>query len=332
MRSQLKDRYIYAVIRHLPQSEQERVKHELEQIFKDVLLEMGTANHPQEEDYRAVIEQLGPADELALNYIGQERKALISGAYFLLYKRVLWIVLPMIAIVHAVLAVVSHFLDIGFNPAVMMDVTIIGTTISMVVSTIFHIGGVLLSAFAIITIVFAIMEHTKTDISKEMFDLPDLPTEKETINPIGPIAWMVVSVVTTIVLLSFSDIIGWRVEGEWLPIFNSEVIRSFWLVIIVWTVAEVAIELFTLIEGRYTMRLFRRTLITSIVQIFCIITVFGNSDIVNPAFAQFVSDLPNTAERVLSNPNIAIMVICFIALAYDALETLYYALKAKSSI
>ena len=52
---------------------------------------------PEDADLRAILTELGSPEELAVRYCGDEIKALISGIYLLWYKKMLRIVLPIVA-------------------------------------------------------------------------------------------------------------------------------------------------------------------------------------------------------------------------------------------
>ncbi len=88
-------RYIYAVTYHLPAKIREDVEKELDGLIFDMLERRCGDNEPSEADVKAVLSELGTPEQLASKYNGDDSLSLISGMYFLVYKRVLSIVIPL---------------------------------------------------------------------------------------------------------------------------------------------------------------------------------------------------------------------------------------------
>lgn len=289
MKNDLIARYIYAVTRRLPQKTRTDVEKELDSLISDMLSERCGDVLPADKDIRVVLTELGTPDELAAKYSGDENKALIGGIYFMLYKRILSIVLPIAAAGIAFATILSVFLewDPAANPYV---------TIGMLTGQI--IGGVVsgsIQAFAIITIIFAIFEYKKVDFNEKadiLSNLPPVPTKNEQIKPHQPIISMMWSVFAAVFFIGFPQFAGAWLDGVgWIPVFNTSVIRGFWLPIVLWAVLGVTKEIVKLIDGQYTKKL---AVITFFANIFILIStaiVFLNSNILNPNFVKHVGDL-----------------------------------------
>ena len=101
MKNNYIERYIFAVTRYLPAKTQGDVEKELDALIEDMLAQRCDGTAPTEEDIRAVLKELGPPEELAARYSDDGKKALISGTYYLIYKYILKIVLPIVAAVVA---------------------------------------------------------------------------------------------------------------------------------------------------------------------------------------------------------------------------------------
>jgi len=322
-KNNLKERYIFAVTRHLPGRIQADVEQELNSLISDMLA------NSQNSNIEEVLEELGSPEELALKYYGSERKALISGVYFLMYKRVLLTVLPIVAVVMAVLTAVNNLfagLDTVFIPALFLEV-IAGS-----------VGGVV-QAFAVITIVFAILDYKKVGLNDGDTlheNLPDVPEVKNRISVSDAIFGIVFSIVTTALFLGFPQVMSGNFDGNWIPVFDIGLLRGLWLPIIVWAIVEIAVEVAKLAEGRYTKRLAVAGMVTAAVQVVCILAVFGGDSIVNPDFMYQINLLGYGLGEVnalfgivnIASANTVAMVIMFIVLFFETLDLVVKGLRA----
>lgn len=98
MNSDLIKRYIYAVASHLPTKAQTEVEQELENMISELLDARCGDAEPTDEDVRVILNDLGAPEELSVKYSGEENKALISGIYFMWFKKIIKIVLPIAAV------------------------------------------------------------------------------------------------------------------------------------------------------------------------------------------------------------------------------------------
>jgi len=338
MENNLKNRYIYAVVRHLPLRMQADVEQELDSIISEMLDERrGNSNAPSEQDLKDVLAELGAPEELALKYGGNERKALISGVYFLMYKRVLAIVLPIVASVLAVLTTIQFF--VGDEPS--LSIIVIGFAsvnyLSHAIQIFTVMAGGVVQAFAAITVIFAVLDYKKVNINAgEFFDLPEIPEASMKISPFEPIFWIAFSIVSTVAFLGFPHVIAGYFDGGWVTVLNVDVIRGLWLPVLIWMIIEIVAEAIKLVEGQYNMRLLAVTVVTSILQMVCAIIVFGNSNIMNP---EFVTRAENWSAGILagsgwfsvpiSRPNLVVLVVIFGILVWEVAEVAYKVFQAK---
>ncbi|MCL2695623.1 MAG: hypothetical protein FWE69_04795 [Clostridiales bacterium] len=288
MKHELIERYIYAVVRLLPQKTRPEVEKELESLIGDMLETRCGAVLPTEKDVRVVLTELGTPEELAAKYSGEEKQALISGIYLLIYKRVLKIVLPIMAAVVLLSNVLNLVFDgSGAAPTVEFFAKAIGATVGGAFS------GVL-SAFSIVTIVFAILERKKAPLQEgDMFSrLPAVPKDEARIKRHDPIMGMIWATVFTVLFLVFPWFAGAWVEGVgWVPVFQTAVIRSLWLPIILWGALGIGKEAYKLIAGQYTKRLAIVTVIADLLMIACAVVVLAGNGIMNPDFVSQIGGL-----------------------------------------
>ncbi|GHU43485.1 hypothetical protein FACS1894111_09160 [Clostridia bacterium] len=282
MKTDLIERYIYAVARHLPSKLRSDVEKELDSLIADMLTERCGDVLPTEKDIRIVLTELGMPEELAAKYSGEENKALISGHYFLQYKQILTIVLPIIAAVTLISSIIQVFAEWGKESAYDLIFQ------KVIVQTIGGAIGGVVWAFAVITIIFAVVERKKwkVDDGDIDLDLPPLPKNKAEIKKHEVIIGMVFSVIGTIVFLGFTRIFAVKIalDGGWIPIFDSLVIRQFWIFFILAMVLSIVKESLKLIDGRYTKRIVIVTILCNVIAGIGAVIVFWNGNILNSEF------------------------------------------------
>jgi len=327
MENSLKNRYIYAVTRHLPFKMQADVEKELDSLIAEM---------SAQRDIKDVLAELGSPEELALKYCGSERKALISGTYFLMYKHVLRIVLPIVAAILAILTTIGYFVssDEGLNIIIgFVDISSFARAAQVLGVT---IGGVV-QAFAVITIIFAVLDYMKVDLKDgNLLDLPDIPEAKYKISIYEPVAGIAIAIASTVLFLGFPQIMRVYFDFEWIPVFNAEVIRGLWFPILTWTIFEIIAETVKLVEGRYTKRLAAITVVIAVVQVICAAIVFMGNDIVNPEFisqaGSYIADVQALGwivNNLVAQPNLLLMGIILIIIAFETLEVVVKSFQAK---
>jgi len=339
----LKGRYIYAVVRHLPVKARADVERELDGLISEMLDERRGNDAPSEQDLKDALAELGTPEELALKYCGSDRKALISGTYFLLYKRVLFMVLPIVAAISAagmILGLIfgaEPLLNIGVNFGTVTFNFGLGTFLAETLRVIASAAGGAFQAFAIITVVFAVLDYRKVDLQDgDMFDnLPEIPEAKAKIEPFWSIVGIAVSIPAAVLFLLYPQIISARFEDiGWIPVFNVDVVHSLWLPILLWAILNVGSEIMELVEGQYTMRLASVTAGACALIAICAAAVFGNSEIINPVYTsrmlyeRHLFDGAYWVFDIVAQPNHFIMAVTFIVLAY---ETVWAFVKAFQS-
>ncbi|GCF95615.1 hypothetical protein NRIC_35060 [Enterococcus florum] len=95
------DRYVAAVINHLPENEQDEVKQELTGNIYDML-----PDDPSEEEVKQVLERMGAPEVLAEEY-RQNPRYLISPKVYNDYLRLLKLLVPIMAIIGAIAGIID---------------------------------------------------------------------------------------------------------------------------------------------------------------------------------------------------------------------------------
>jgi hypothetical protein len=192
-------------------------------------------------------------------------------------------------------------------------------------------------AFAIITVVFAVLDYLKVNMKDNaFFDLPEVPEAKMKISLLEPIFGITISIATTILLLGFPHVIGARLDGSWVTVFDVAVVRGLWFPILIWTLLELVAEAVKLVEGRYNVRMAAVAVVAGVLQIVCAVAVLGNNQILNPEFISHVEGFGAGVERLggyfntfLLQPNRVILVVALGILIWEMVDVLVKTFLAK---
>lgn len=250
MNNTLIERYIYAVTKQLPGSMKKDIEQELRGLISDMLDERCGGLEPSETDVKVVLTELGTPSELAAKYDPRGERSLISPKYYRTYIRVMPIVL---------LAAGFGVLLGGIIGIIAGEIT--GTWPQLFAELLSMIYNTLLSAFAIITIVFAILDWKKVDIHSEddLSKLPAIPTKKEKISRSD----CIVGIVINIILLSFflfapqfmGGYVGVYTSGNAsttiVPFFDVEAVKSVWWLFVISFGADIVSNIYKLVVGRW---------------------------------------------------------------------------------
>ena len=281
------DRYVYQVVKQLPQVQRADIEKELRGLIDDMLQARGDS--PGKADVEAVLKELGHPFVLAGKYKGHSR-FLIGPEYFDTYWFVMKIVLAAAAFGMALAQIIGNVVTPPVN---------IWATIGMFFASIF--SG-LVQAFAWVTAIFAIMEHfaRETPWKRSEWkpgDLPPVPEQKTTIKKSEPIAGIIFSILWLILITTAPQLLGVYIlqPGESvsltgatltniIPIFNLTVLQQLLPFVVIIICLGIVKEVFRLAEGRYTVRLAIATTVLNATSLILFIWVYGGSAIWNPDF------------------------------------------------
>jgi len=280
------ERYIYDVTRRLPESQREEVSKELRANIEDMLPENYNI-----EDVKKVLLTLGEPRKLANNY-RQKPRYLISPEWMDEYLRVLKIV----AIVFAAVSLVSGMVEAMLHPEATTAIGIFAEVLSVTIANI--IQG-LVSAFAIVTLIFVGIEAYGKSGKKEAWaleKLPHLPTVVETkISRTGSFIGLIFTTIFGILfiyyLMNHDTYIGWYEDrGQWtmiIPLFNDSVISLFIPFMILSLVVSVISQIVKLRYGVWNIQVAAVHTISQILSVSIFAAFIINADLINPEiFAQ----------------------------------------------
>ena len=283
MKNDLVERYIYAVTKKLPYKTREDVAQELGTLIEDMLRERCGDITPTEKDIKVVLTELGTPTELYEQYAGDGKKCLIGPNYYHTYLFVLKLVL----ICEAVGLTIAQIVSAVVNGQELIWYMAIWQWFGMLLS-----GSI--SAFGFVTALFAFFEYKEIslDTNSGFEDLPPVPKKEERISKGETIFGIAISVIFLVVFLICPEIFTCGViDGKMISIFSTEVIKSTWYILFVFSALGITRDVVKLIDGKYTKRVMLTTLVTDILSAVCTVWWLTNKNIMNPEFASSVSSL-----------------------------------------
>lgn len=315
MKNDLVERYIYAVTKRMPRKQQEDVTMELKGLIEDMLLERCGGEQPTEKEIREVLTELGSPYELYARYDEDADKCLIGQPYYSTYKFVLKTVLCAVVCGLVVACTILQIMD----PKQWME--FLNNLIGSVCEG-------LLSGFAAVTLIFAVMQAKGWKMSEklELDELPSVPKKKAQISAfecaisIGFIA--VFLVVFLAVPQTFSAV--FTQTGELVPIFDTQVIRSNWYILALFALAGILRESVKIVEKRYSKKVLITAAATNAVSVVMSIIWLCRADIINSEFIAKIGGIftGNTTiiTQLFGNFNILLMGLIILALVMDTIE------------
>lgn len=287
MKSDLIERYIYAVTRRLPGKTRRDVAKELQTLIADMLEERCGEITPTEKDIRVVLTELGTPAELYEKYDNDSHQSLIGQPYYSTYKFVLKIVLICVALGMTIAYPLSYLAD-GKE---FLWWKAVWEWLGMMWSA-------LLSAFGILTALFVFFERREIALDgmgTGLDNLPPVPEKKERISKAESVLGIVFSIAFVTVFLACPQIfVAVRQKGEaavMLPIFDTEVVRSTWYVILLFGVLGIVSEIVKLLDGKYTKRVVVTTVVTDLLSAVLAFIWLCRQGILNPQFTEAVKEM-----------------------------------------
>ena len=306
--STLTDRYVWAVLRAIPEAQRGELEPEIRALVADTIEARthaagGVAPADAE---RAALVELGDPEQLAARYAGRPLM-LIGPALFPAWRR---LVLMLLAIVVPIVAVVT----LGSS---LLAESPIGQTVGAM------IGGAWIAAVMVmfwVTVVFAAIEWRGISVPELVWSpdrLPDVPG----IQRIGA-AELVGAIAASMFLAAF---IVWQqvsppaVDGAEMPILDPA-LWSFWLpYFLVLTGVEIAFTIGVYLRGRWTYLLATVNAVLSLAFTVPALWLLWTGQLFNPALIETLDELTGNAWL---QPTIIVIVLSIGAVvAWDAIDT-----------
>jgi hypothetical protein len=205
-------------------------------------------------------------------------------------------------------------------------------TIQMVAST----ASGLVSAFAYVTIIFAVLYHKEIKVnhySDSIDKLPPVPKHAKVIPKRDPIKGIVTSVIFAIIFIGFPQVIFIMVEGNgvMIPVFNTDYIRSTWYLVAAFAMLGIVRECIKLMDGFYSKRLLITTIVINLLTGAISILWLSNDAIVNvdylAAVARISAEEGLSSTGMIGGANDIFLVVILAVLILDTVVTVVKTFK-----
>lgn len=301
LESELVDRYLYDVVKRLPENQRKDIEEELRTVIEDMLEERAEDGKSFDETIKDILGELGNPAELAAKYRGTEQH-LIGGEYYPLYCQILKIVLICVAAGMAVSGVISAFVHVDAQSVQGFIYSIQDDIINFVA-----IPSALMQAFAIVTLIFFIMERNQVKFKDgktnwSLKDLPQIPAKKATISKADCIVGIVFGVLVSVMFICAPELMG-----AWLTKSNGEVVAisifnlAIWDKVLPWFLLCFFIgiidDLTKLVVGYYSIGVMWVTIVLSSLGAILSVYIFKSYDLWN---INFVKEVQNVTGRVFN--------------------------------
>lgn len=334
---ELVDRYVYAVVKHLPRRQAADIDKELHGLVEDMLAERCGERPAEQKDVLVVLTELGTPQEMAAQYGDDSDKCLLSQPYYSQYKTVLKWVLFAVTLGIGISLVVSLLVSaLGGELDLVMGIREFAASLGQMVSAWFGVIGAM-------TVIFAIMERKGvrpeeiTGNGANLMELPPVPDKKEKVSKADAVVEIILSVVFLCVFLLAPQILCgiFTDAGETtiIPVFNLDVMRQSALLFVGMALCGVVSAIFRLIEGRYTLRLAAVIGGANLLSIFFTLLFVTKENLINPALLDRLSGMFTGEEAWIGGlvANwfyifVAIVVVCSIT---EFGQALYRAMKYR---
>src|SRR5690606_26354574 len=320
--------YIREVTRRLPEKKRAEVEEELRTIIAEKL-----PVDCMEQDVKNVLSELGHPAILASRYADRPMY-LIGPRYYDLYLQLLKLILPIaVTVTTIVILIVTIVSGAGEEPVF----TIIGDLIGLIISG--SINAMVQPVFCLRLVLAYVerAEHSKSqrplglnfeewtpDDLREFPERPHISKEKRIPRSqiFGSLIW---TAIWTTVYFNADKLLGIYQQGRrgglefTTPIFNQDVLVSYWPLIILVVVLEITLAVYQWQAVQWTNKLALFNAFVQTTSVLVFVLVFTNSNLVNEAFRQWLTDLFG-GTAFLNWLIGSILVVVVISSAIDAFE------------
>lgn len=329
MKNDMIERYIYATTKRLPNKMKDDVSKELHGLIDDMLLERCGDITPTEKDIKVVLTELGTPNELYNKYNPDGDKCLIGAPYYSTYIFVLKIALIASGLGIFIVSLIDSLTNSFSATATGANFATTDFIISFIKEIFVELPSILVTAFTIVTILFAIFyqKGIKIDSTDKLDDLPPVPKKKAKISKADSIVGIIISVVFLCVFLIAPQVLCIITTDQFnmVPLFNTETIHSLWFIFVLFSVLGIGREIVKLIEGRYNYKVMVTTIVTNVASGILTVWWLMQDNIMNPQFVSSFSSLFDGEKefivRIFANFNVFFMAVILFALTIDIVVT-----------
>lgn len=282
------EKYIYAVVKYLPEKEREEIARELSANIEDMLEE----DHSEENVIR-VLEEMGSPYDLAISYMGNDNYIIGPRVYHAYLE-----VMKVMVVVALVLGVVIFTIDLMTKGGEMDS---LGDVISVIFGGVSNIFSLLLGFAFWVTLFFVIVERTdaydeirsSTDKPFSVSSLKDVPrVSRKKISKVEMIFTLVFTIFSIYIFLFRNDLLALYVKGqEPIRAFNADAVKSYMFIILLTGAFSVFVSMLKLIYGRWNEVLGILSAVDALISLGVVALILLSGDIINPDFITYINGI-----------------------------------------
>lgn len=342
MNNNLMERYLYDVIRRIPEQQKEDIKKELQTLIQDMLEERVGDRKPTDQELAAVLTELGNPADLARKYRGEE-KHLIGPRYYDQY----WFLMKIVLVCAGAGMVISTIITAFVESAGMVfsDTYLPFGELAEQIFPFWSIPSILVCIFGYITIAFAVIEHFQIRLDLKIGTwspekIPQIPNKKVSISRVESTFGVVFQIIFASVFCFIPHLLGvWLEQGESMviiPVFHMEIWNQVLPFLIGSFLMGLINEVVKLIAGRYNTAVAISTVLTGAIGFCLAVIAFKFYDIWNP---QFVSEIEKITGNIFAGDwdvlrywntsaisNILLLII-FVGYVVECAKAIYCAIR-----
>src|SRR5690606_24580842 len=325
------EQYVFEVTRRLPEKNRDDIALELQSTIEDML-----PDNYEEKDIIHVLEKLGDPITLANKY--RERPAyLIGPGFYDLYIHTLKMILPIAAILSVITLIATEIIRNTDLSAFPLIITIFGKAIWTLITTIIHV-------FFWVTLVFFLLERAgvsteRMTITSEKWKPEDLKNrinvpKKKRISKGEVFTGFIWTGIWATIYFNAIHIIGVyekldNDKGLQLvaPIFQQDVLLTYWPVIITLILLEVAFNIYKWVCGQWTMKLAIMNSIFHLLYTTLFIIIISNSELIHPSFITYMSTLMDVSTATINSGITWVIVITVATVIITTIVSIYEGFK-----
>lgn len=320
MNHNLIERYIYAVTKHMDRKQREDVAQELRSLIDDMLMERCGEFTPTEKDIRVVLTELGTPQELYAKYDENADKCLIGQPYYSTYLFVMKIVLAAVVVGMTISCVILQLLEPqGW--------------LAMAANWIAMVYNSLLSAFAIVTLLFAFFYRKGIQLTEpfNFDDLPPVPKKSQEISKWESIAGIVFCMIFVVLFVFMPEVFVVMQDGVMVSLFDPQALRSSWVLVIAFAVCGITRETVQLMERRYNKKVLTAALVTNAISAVLAIIWLVGCNIMNQSFLANMKEIfageNDIVYSMFSNFDLFFLGCILFALVLDTIDVMVKTLR-----
>lgn len=303
-------RYLYDVVRKLPEAQRKDIEKELRSLIEDMLEERCGEQEDEEKVVKEILEELGDPAKLAARY--RDSKCLIGGEYYSMYCTVVKIVLICTGAGILISNLFSAFVQIVSQEDLVSFMNM--EAFQIVQNDMFQIlllPFALIEAFGMVTLIFAIMEKKQVKLTMEetkwnIEKLPTLPVKKAVISRSDSICGIVFGILAVILFTYAPQFMGfwYRKEGEMVsvPFFNLKEWGHILPLFLVCFFLGILTDFVKLFAGRYTRKVMWISTAAHLLCMAVTCVLFKGCQVLNPEFISGIQQI--TGQEFNANQNL----------------------------